>query len=500
MLRLLPLLAAACIVAACGEDEGGAEAAGGSSRPAVTLESVPHERGPLTTLRSMAGVQVPQVTVTKKAAPGTAPGFILANARASKPGQRMGPIMFDEEGRVRWFHRLPANRTSVNLQVQELGGKKVLTWAERPPVLGPDDVYNGRYESSYMVVADEDYRETHKVRVKGVPQGLNALHEFHITPEGTAFIIGFRNIRSARAGNKRVTEGLIQEIDLETGKVLLDWRSLDHVPVSEAAVPAQPGLPWDYIHLNSVSEDSDGNLLVSARHTHAVYKLDRKTGKVIWTLGGKGSDFEMGAGAEFRYQHDAQRLEDGRLQIFDNAASDFDKKGVEQSRVLRLELDEETMTAKVAQEVTHPGKLLAFSQGNSRVLPNGNLFVGWGSVPVFSEHSPEGELLWSAKFPAPTYQSYRGFKAEWKATPRGRPSVAASGNSVYASFNGATDVTHWRVRGGSAPAELKEIGVAAWKQLETRITVTGAPEYVQVEALDASGKVLGRSEPVRAGA
>jgi outer membrane protein assembly factor BamB len=496
MSRALALLVTfLLLLAGCGDDESKPA----STRPAVTLKSEPSEsRGPLTTLRSMDGVQVPTIEVTKRSSGGLAPGFILANARAPKKGVRMGPIMFDVQGRVRWFNQLPADRTSVNLQVQKLDGKKVLTWAERPPVLGPNDVYNGRYETSYMVVADENYRETHKVRVKGVPKGLNALHEFHITPKGTAFIIGFRNIRSARAGNRRVTEGLVQEIDLKTGDVLLDWRSLDHVRVSEAAVPPQPGLPWDYIHLNSVSEDSDGNLLVSARHTHAVYKLDRTTGEVIWTLGGKNSDFKMGRDAQFKYQHDAQRLKDGRLQIFDNAASDFDKRGVEQSRVVRLELDEEAKTAKVAQEITHPGKLLAFSQGNSRVLPNGNLFVGWGSVPVFSEHSADGALLWSAKLPAPTYQSYRGFKGEWKATPPGRPRVVAARNTVYASFNGATDVTHWRVRGGATPGALKEIGVAGWKQLETRITVSGSPEYVQVEALDAAGKVLGRSEPVRA--
>jgi len=498
MSRALPLLLASVfLLAACGKDD---ESRPGGTRPAVTLKSEPNESSPLTTLRSLDGVQVPKITVTKRASGATAPGFILANARAPKKGMRMGPLIFDEEGRVRWFNQLPADRTSVNLQVQELNGKKVLTWAERPPVLGPDDVYNGKYESSYMVVADERYRVLQRVRVKGVPQGLNALHEFDITPKGTAFIIGFRNIRSRRAGGRRVTEGLIQEIDLNTGQVLLDWRSLDHVPVSEAAVPPQPGLPWDYIHLNSVSEDTDGNLLVSARHTHAVYKLDRKTGEVIWTLGGKGSDFKMGKGAQFRYQHDAQRLKDGRLQIFDNAASDFDKKGVAQSRVLRLDVDEKAKTAEVAQEVTHPGKLLAFSQGNSRVLPNGNLFVGWGSVPVFSEHSADGKLLWSAKLPAPTYQSYRGFKAEWNGRPSGRPQVAAERNRVWASFNGSTDVTHWRVLGGAAPGSLREIGVAAWKQLETEITVPGSPDYVQVEALDATGKVLGRSDPVEAAA
>ena len=482
----MPLLALA--LAGCGL---------GGDDPLPELRSAAPEGGKeVVELRSMPGVEVPKVTVTKEAE-NTAPGLILANARASKPGQRMGPVIFDEQGRVRWFNRLPANRTSVNLQVQELNGKKVLTWAERPPVLGPDDVYNGQYESSYMVIADERYRVKQRVRVKGVPKGLNALHEFHITPKGTAFVIGFRNIESRRAGGRRVTEGLVQEIDLKSGEVLLDWRSLDHVPVSEAAVPPQPGLPWDYIHLNSVSEDTDGDLLVSARHTHAIYKLDRETGKVIWTLGGKGNDFEMAEGTRFRYQHDAQRLEDGRLQIFDNAASDFDKKGVTESRVVRLDVDEDAMTASLAQEIKHPGNLLAFSQGNSRELPNGNLFVGWGSVPVFSEHASDGTLLWSAKFPAPTYQSYRGFKGKWKATPPGRPQLALERGAVHASFNGSIDTARWRVKGGPAAGDLEDIGEADWKGLETRIAVPGNPAFVQVEALSSGGDVVGTSKVVR---
>ena len=497
--RLALLMLLAVFAAACGDD--GDEAAT-AAKPARALESRANiaEKGELTRLVTLPSVELPKVTVTKTGE-NTGPGLVLANPRAAKKGQRMGPMMFDEQGRVRWFNQLPPNRTSVNLQVQDYDGKRILTWAERPPVLGPNDVYNGKYETSYMVMADDRYRVMKRVRVKGVPQGLNALHEFHITPRDTAFIIGFRNIASSKAGGRRVTEGLVQEIDLKTGEVLLDWRSLDHVPVSEAAVPPQPGLPWDYIHLNSVSEDKDGNLLVSARHTHAVYKLDRETGEVIWTLGGKGSDFELGKDAQFKYQHDAQRLEDGRLQIFDNAASDFDKKGVKSSRVLRLDVDEEAKTAKVGQEITHTEDLLAFSQGNSRVLPNGNLFVGWGSVPVFSEHADDGTLLWSAKFPSPLYQSYRGFKSEWRGNPTGKPRAAADGGSsttvVYASFNGSTEVERWRVKGGSSTGDLEEIGVADWEHLETRISVPGKPALVQVEALDGAGNVIGTSEAVR---
>jgi hypothetical protein len=485
-----------------------AAAGGGSTAPKVLQTKAPAASGDVVRLRSMPGVELPVVTITKKAE-NTAPGLILANPRAAKKGQRMGPMVFDEQGRVRWFHRLPADRTSVNLQVQEYDGKKVITWAQRPPVFGPEDVYNGGYRTSYMVVADEHYRVLERIRVKGVPKGLNALHEFHITPKGTAFLIGFRNIRTnlAPVGGPRrggeVTEGLVQEIDLHTGKVLLDWRSLDHVPLTESVVPFKRGLPYDYIHLNSVSEDSDGNLLVSARHTGTVYKLDRTTGKVIWRLGGKSGDFAMGEGATFKYQHDAQRLADGTLQVFDNAASDFDSKGVKQSLVLRLNVDTKAKRATVAKRFVHPQPLLAVSQGNSRVLPNGNLFVGWGSMPYFSEFSPDGKLLWDAKLPTAAYQSYRGFKAEWKGTPQGKPKLAVEGRGkatyVYASLNGSTEVTRWRVRTGTAADSLEEAGTGDWAGLETRVRIPGKPAFVQVEALDASGNVLGASPVVKAG-
>ena len=66
--------------------------------------------------------------------------------------------------------------------------------------------------------------------------------------------------------------------------------------------------PWDYLHLNSIDVLPDGNLLVRVRHTFALYKLDRKTGKVIWRLGGKRSDFDMGPGTQFAWQHDGRQV------------------------------------------------------------------------------------------------------------------------------------------------------------------------------------------------
>src|SRR3712207_2056322 len=122
------------------------------------------------------------------------------------------------------------------------------------------------------------------------------------------------------ARDAQVIEGVVQEVDVETGEVLFDWHSLDHVPIEETwrPTPKDGKVPHDYFHINSVEEDADGNLVMSARNTNAVYKVNRRTGKLMWTLGGKNSDFEMGEGVKFGIQHDARWLSDDVLQIFDN--------------------------------------------------------------------------------------------------------------------------------------------------------------------------------------
>ena len=115
---------------------------------------------------------------------------------------------------------------------------------------------------------------------------------------------------------------------------------------------------FDYFHLNSIDIDHDGNLLVSARLTFAVYKIDRKSGEVIWRLGGKKSDFEMGEGTRFSYQHDATTPPDGTISIFDNGTTVFQNgqgrpRAVEESRGIVLGLDEEQMSASLVARV-HP--------------------------------------------------------------------------------------------------------------------------------------------------
>ena len=251
---------------------------------------------------------------------------------------------------------------------------------------------------------------------------------------------------------------------------------------------------YDYVHLNSIEVDRDGGLLVSARNTSTIYKIDRTTGEIVWRLGGKRSDFTMGDGAAFSWQHDARRQADGTLTLFDDSATPG------HSRALILEVDETTRTARLVREFAHPKGLLAASQGNVQVLPNGDLFVGWGSQPFFSEFAPDGTLRFDATFPAGV-QSYRDIRSPWVGRPADAPAVevdtnVSSGLTVFASWNGATEVAGWEVLGGASAGSLRTVGSAARSGFETTIAIAEQPTVLVVRALGRDGRTLGTSVPV----
>jgi hypothetical protein len=150
---------------------------------------------------------------------------------------------------------------------------------------------------------------------------------------------------------------------------------------------------------------------------------------------------------------------------------------------------------------THPRRPLATSQGGARVLPNGNVFVGWGNTSHLSEFSPSGALVFDARLPSAAYQSYRAFKDRWRARPDAPPALWARRRgrrvTLYASWNGSTEVVAWQVLAGAGPRRLRRVRSAPWAGLETRITVVTRARLVAVRALDAAGRTLSTSRPTR---
>src|ERR671921_311906 len=446
--------------------------------------SPPAKPDEVRTFRSRPELSPPAVVITAQARD-TAPGYIFVAAK--KGAGQDGPMIVDNLGRLVWFSE---DRYATDFKVQSYQGEPVLTWWE-------GEILAGHGEGEY-VIFDDSYREITRVQAGSGYRG--DLHEFSITPQDTALLTSYvatRTDLSPIGGPKEgmAWGGIAQELDIGTGEVLSEWRSLDHVGVEESysdEPPQDPSTPLDYFHINSIDIDFDGDLLISAKGTSTVYKVDRESGEILWRLGGKESDFEMGPATRTVSQHDARRQEDGTITIFDNGAS---PKVHEQSRGIVVELDMDEMSATLVREFIHPNKLLSTSQGNVQVLPNANLLVGWGSAPFFSEYSTEGKLLFDAQLLGDG-QSYRAFRFPWSGHPSDNPTVAVEQGpndkvTLYVSWNGATEVVSWQVLAGSTPSQLKPVGSAPRRGFETTVTVRTAEPYVAVQAKNSSGRVLG---------
>ena len=287
---------------------------------------------------------------------------------------------------------------------------------------------------------------------------------------------------------------------MKTGLVRREWHSLDHIALSasySSAVGATREWPFDFFHLNSVDQLAGGTTLISARNTWALYDLNTTTGQVTTRIGGRNSNIKLGPGAATAFQHDAVAQPNGDITLFDNGGV---PKVHPQSRGLVLSINPAARTDSVVSEYEHHGALLSGSQGNLQTLPDGDVFLGWGSEPYFSEYSAGGQLLFDAHMHG-SYQSYRTYRFPWTGTPPGPPAVAAApaaggAVTVYASWNGDTQTASWQVLGGPSPQQLAPVAGGARSGFETAITTPAPEAYVAVQALGESGAVLATSPTI----
>jgi hypothetical protein len=407
-----------------------------------------------------------------------------------------GAMILDSQGRLVWFHPVPKGIAAANLQVQSYQGAPVLTWWRGlvPGTLGVgfgrDVIMNSAYQQIASVSAGNGYQAD--------------LHEFQITPQGSAFLTAYSLVSTDLSSDGGPSNGILQdaimqEVDIATGLVMFEWHADGHVAITDSysAAPRRSNEPFDYFHINSISlgPSANGDFIISSRNTWAAYEINHISGGIIWRLGGRRSSFKMGPGTGTAYQHDVRWQPDGTLTIFDNGAV---PKVHSESRILRLHFD------YVHRKVTLVGRLgariLAGSQGNAEALAGGGYFVGWGEAPYLTEYGPAGQVLFSARYPLPG-QSYRAFRFPWQGTPTTVPALAAAKGAngavtAYASWNGATGVAAWRLAGGSSASSLTPLLEAASTGFETAIAVPNAPAYIAVQALAADGTVLGTSQAI----
>jgi hypothetical protein len=424
--------------------------------------------------------------------------YVLGPKKSEAP--KKGPLFVDAQGEPVWI--APDDTAAYDVRVQELDGEPVITY-----YVGQSDFVGHGFGD--IVVLDTSYTEIARVTTGGdVGPGNADMHDATITPDGTMLLLAYvaePTDLTPVGGDEDgwAWENVVQEVDVETGEVLFEWRASDHVEMTDtkAAPDADPDAPkgseddpFDWFHVNSATLTPDGDLLLSARNTHAVYRVDRESGDVEWVLGGTSSDFAMegaddGTGAQFAWQHDAQLHDDGTLTLFDNQAN---PPVGERSRGLRLDVDTDAMTATVAQEwLPSDPVMLAGSQGNLQVLADGNVVIGWGDAQLTSEYTTDGTLV--REMPLEAGESYRSYRFDdWVGSPAEPPAVVVEGGTAYASWNGATEVASWRLVAGSSAEDAATVAEAPRDGFETALApVPDGAAYVAVEALGADGEVLG---------
>ncbi len=427
-----------------------------------------------------------------------------------------GPLILDRRLQPVWFQPVPEKLVASNLSPQTYGGKPALAWWQGVVT------NTGSTESGEDVVVDQHYQQI--ARLKATDGWVLTLHEFLISGVD-AWVTANKNIpmdlsKYGGAYNGALIDSAVQEYNLKTGKLVRSWDALDHIPLSEsrASLPTN-GFPWDAYHINSIDLTGNGAFLVSMRDTWAAYMVN-DSGAIEWTLGGRNSSFTLGPDATFEWQHDV-RLQGGRdpnlkvsnlkVSLYDDHCCQLTGGGTyvnptAPSRGLVLELDQQTHSATLAAQYGRDGGFTSDYMGDTQPLPNGNVFVGFGSEPYFSEYSRSGKLLFEGELPGPDL-TYRATLEQWVGEPLSPPLGAArqaSGRTtVYASWNGGTQVVSWRVlsgagdgagtSGGGGPPTA--VATAAKSGFETAIPVPRGEKSFEVQALDVNGRAIGTSRP-----
>jgi Arylsulfotransferase (ASST) len=330
-------------------------------------------------------------------------------------------------------------------------------------------------------------------------QGMD-LHEFLITPQGDAYIAGASPVHYGTMG-RPLMDSVVQEIDIKTGLVLFEWHALDHVPISASFFKTNTGgHVYDPYHLNSIALDHDGNLIISMRNTWAVYKVNKSTGAVMWTLGSNQNSFKWGRNASVAFQHAAVQEPDGSIMMFDDGGG---PPTIHQARAVRISLNQTRKTATLVRQYPHSPALVTHFEGNAQLLPNGDVFVGWGQQPYFTEFTASGKEIFDARFTSNT-STYRAYRMAWSGQPATAPNVAAGANNdgtseVWASWNGATTVSSWRVLAGPSAGSLSTLMTSHKAGFETGMAAnTGEPVFA-VQALGSNGQVLSTSATTSVG-
>jgi hypothetical protein len=245
------------------------------------------------------------------------------------------------------------------------------------------------------------------------------LHELRILPDGHALLLSYdpetvdmSQVVPGGDPTATVIGLIIQELDREKN-VVFQWRSWDHFQITDATHENLLASTIDYVHGNTIELDNDGNIFISSRYMDEITKINRRTGDIMWRMGGKNNQFTfINDPIGFSHQHAIRRLPNGNITLFDNG--NFHSPSF--SRAVEYQLDEQNKTVTLVWQFRNSPDNYGYAMGNIQRLDNGNTMIGWGtSNPTLTEVRPDGTKAFELNLPEGNY-SYRAFRFPWKET------------------------------------------------------------------------------------
>ena len=269
----------------------------------------------------------------------------------------------------------------------------------------------------YML--NNSYEIIDSFRVRGYTTDL---HDFLLLENKHSFLLSYDyekvpmdTVVPGGDTNATVIGIILQELD-EDKNVVFQWRSWDHYKITDATYDINlTASTVDYAHSNSIEIDYDGNILLSTRHMDEITKINRKTGEIMWRLGGeycRNNQFTfLNDQIGFTHQHDVRRLPNGNITLFDNGnlhSPPF-------TRIAEYQVDENNKLVTLVWEYKNNPATFSAAMGNARRLYNHNTIIGWGYSfdASISEVRSDKTISFYLTFPNKEI-SYRAFKFPWK--------------------------------------------------------------------------------------
>ncbi len=295
-------------------------------------------------------------------------------------------------------------------------------------------------------------------------------HDLILLPNGGYLLMGYEtrvmNLSSYNWFNGNGSPGsstanvkcnIIQELDANKNPVFT-WKAADHYlfsDVQEAWLFSPTNVDWT--HFNSIEKDSDGNYLVSVRHFSEVTKINRQTGAIMWRFGGKRNQFTFinDPYSGFNGQHDARRISNGNITLFDNG-----KTGAPQhpARGVEYNINEQNLTATLVWSRIYSNNSTSQFLGNTQRLANGNTIIGWGGLRnanvTFSAFKPDGNLVMEINFPD-TLFTYRAFNYPSLPWQLNRPVITCRDSAGFHFLEAPTGHASYLWSTGSAARSIQ---------------------------------------------